>query len=62
VPQLFARRCMNSARASTAMAVVAAQRMAKGFGGDAVWRRTTSKDESLGTQFTCFTVTKKYKY
>ena len=39
------------------MAIVAAQRMAKGFGGSAVWRRTTGMDESLGTQFTCFTGT-----
>ena len=52
---------MNGALASTAMAVVAAQRMAKGFGvgGDAaVWKRTTSMDESPGTHFTCFTGTK----
>jgi hypothetical protein len=51
---------MNGALASTAMAVVAAQRMAKGFGvgGDAVWKRTTSMDESIGTHFTCFTGTK----
>ena len=51
---------MNGALASTAMAVVAAQRMAKGFGvgGDAVWRSTTSMDESPGTHFTCFTGTK----
>ena len=40
------------------MAIVAAQRMAKGFGGGAVWRRTTGMDESRGTHFTCFTGTK----
>jgi len=51
-------------RLYAAMAVVAAQRLARGFGGDAVWRRTTGavfpadKDESLGTQFSCFTGTK----